>query len=61
MEWFQGKANALRTIDNIEEKREISVDLKIKLTSLTNLEIEQIIRNLDFTILLNQLTSSDDM
>ena len=58
-DWLQSKIVRLGELSNIEEKKTILSDIKIKLGNLNNRETEQISRNVDFNQLFTQLTSND--
>ncbi|XP_017881205.1 26S proteasome non-ATPase regulatory subunit 5 [Ceratina calcarata] len=58
-EWLHLKIVRLNELNNVEEKKDILSEIKIKLGSLNNREAEQISRNLDFGLLFAQLTSDD--
>lgn len=58
-EWYQAKILRLCELNNVEEKKDILTDIKIKFGSLNNRDAEQVARNLDYESLFSQLTSSN--
>jgi len=58
-QWYQAKILRLCELNNIEEKKDILTDIKIKFASLNNRDAEHIARSLDYEPLYSQLTSSD--
>ncbi|KAG6801963.1 26S proteasome non-ATPase regulatory subunit 5 [Apis mellifera caucasica] len=58
-DWLEQKIVRLGELNNVEEKKDILSEIKIKLESLNNRETEQISRNVDFSQLFTQLTSND--
>ncbi|XP_072743888.1 26S proteasome non-ATPase regulatory subunit 5 [Anoplolepis gracilipes] len=58
-EWYQAKILRLCELNNVEEKKDVLTDIKIKFSSLNNRDAEQIARNLDYELLYSQLTSSN--
>ncbi|XP_014469017.1 PREDICTED: 26S proteasome non-ATPase regulatory subunit 5 isoform X1 [Dinoponera quadriceps] len=58
-EWYQAKISRLCELNNVEEKRDVLTDIKIKFGSLSNRDAEQVARCLDYGPLYSQLTSSD--
>lgn len=58
-DWLEQKIVRLGELNNLEEKKDILSEIKIKLESLNNRETEQISRNVDFSQLFTQLTSND--
>jgi len=58
-EWYEAKILRLCELNNIEEKKDILTDIKIKFGSLNNRDAEHIARSLDYEPLYSQLTSSD--
>lgn len=58
-EWYQTKISRLCELNNVEEKKDVLTDIKIKFGSLSNRDAEQVARSLDYGPLYSQLTSSD--
>jgi len=58
-EWYQAKILRLCELNNIEEKKDVLTDIKIKFGSLNNRDAEQVARNLDYESLFSQLTPSN--
>lgn len=58
-EWYQAKILRLCELNNVEEKKDVLTDIKIKFSNLNNRDAEQIARSLDYEPLYSQLTSSD--
>ncbi|XP_043795396.1 26S proteasome non-ATPase regulatory subunit 5 [Apis laboriosa] len=58
-DWLEQKFVRLGELNNVEEKKDILSEIKIKLESLNNRETEQISRNVDFSQLFTQLTSNN--
>ncbi|XP_003699936.1 26S proteasome non-ATPase regulatory subunit 5 [Megachile rotundata] len=58
-EWLQSRIVRLSELQDVEEKKNILSEIKIKLGNLGNREVEQISRNVDFGQLFTQLTSND--
>lgn len=58
-EWLELVIVRFCELNNIEEKHNILSNIKIKLGNLSNRETEQISRNVDFSLLIAQLTSND--
>lgn len=58
-EWYQTKISRLCELNNVEEKKDVLTDIKIKFGSLGNRDAEQVARSLDYGPLYSQLTSSD--
>lgn len=59
IEWFERKIISIDENTDNEIKKEILEDFKIKLKSLTSIELHNVAQNLDFSRLFSQLTSSD--
>ncbi|XP_012232422.1 26S proteasome non-ATPase regulatory subunit 5 [Linepithema humile] len=58
-EWYQARILRLCELNNVDEKKDILMDIKIKFSSLNNRDAEQVARCLDYRPLYSQLTSSD--
>lgn len=58
-EWFERKIISIDELTDDEEKKNILEEIRIKLKSLTTLELYTTASNLDFTRLFKQLTSDD--
>lgn len=58
-EWYQAKILRLCELNNVEEKKDVLTDIKIKFGSLNNRDAEQVARNLDYESLFSQLTPSN--
>ena len=58
-EWVQMKICRLSELSDVEEKKNVLSEIKIKLGNQNNREAEQISRNVDFRQLFTQLTSND--
>lgn len=58
-EWFSSKIVRLNELNDVEPKKEILLEMGIKLQSLTHRDLEDVARNLDFSGLFSQLTSND--
>ncbi|XP_043476819.1 26S proteasome non-ATPase regulatory subunit 5 [Leptopilina heterotoma] len=58
-DWFVAKINCLIKLNNVEEKKELLAEIKIKLLGLTNNDLESVSRNLDLGKVFSQLTFQD--
>ncbi|KYN30583.1 26S proteasome non-ATPase regulatory subunit 5, partial [Trachymyrmex septentrionalis] len=58
-EWYQAKILHLCELNNVEDKKDVLTDIKIKFGALDNRDAEQIARSLDYRPLYSQLTSND--
>ncbi|XP_011168763.1 26S proteasome non-ATPase regulatory subunit 5 [Solenopsis invicta] len=58
-EWYQAKILRLCELNNVEDKKDILTDIKIKFGTLNNRDAEQIARSLDYGPFYSQLTSND--
>lgn len=58
-EWLQLNIFHLSELNDVEEKKNVLSEIKIKLGNQSNREAEQISRNVDFGQLFTQLTSND--
>ncbi|KAK2576732.1 hypothetical protein KPH14_005385 [Odynerus spinipes] len=58
-EWFQAKISRLVEVNSNEEKKDILAEIKIKLGSLNNAEIEGVARSLEASCLFSLLTFDD--
>ncbi|KAF7990012.1 hypothetical protein HCN44_008686 [Aphidius gifuensis] len=61
IEWFERKIISIDENTDNEIKKETLEDFKIKLRSLTSIELHNVAQNLDFTRLFSQLTSNDSI
>ncbi|KMQ92678.1 26s proteasome non-atpase regulatory subunit 5-like protein [Lasius niger] len=59
-EWYQAKILRLCELNNVEEKKDVLTDIKIKFGNLNNRDAEQVARSLDYEPLYSQLRSSSD-
>ena len=60
MEWYQTRILYLYEFNNVDEKKDILMDIKIKFGSLNNRDAEQVARCLDYRLFYSQLTSTND-
>lgn len=58
-DWFIAKINRLIELRDVEEKKELLAEIKIKLLGLTNIELNSVSKNLDLGKIFTQLTSQD--
>ena len=58
-DWFLAKINRFGELSDVDEKKELLTEIKIKLMSLSNRELEPVAGNLDLGKLFSQLTSHD--
>lgn len=58
-EWYQAKILHLCELNNVEDKKDVLTDIKIKFGTLNNRDAEQVARSLDYGPLYSQLTSND--
>ncbi|KAL0106690.1 hypothetical protein PUN28_015323 [Cardiocondyla obscurior] len=58
-EWYQARILRLCELNNVEDKKDILTDIKIKFTALNNRDAEQVARSLNYGPLYSQLTSND--
>ncbi|XP_012062164.1 PREDICTED: 26S proteasome non-ATPase regulatory subunit 5 [Atta cephalotes] len=58
-EWYQAKILHLCELNNVEDKKDVLTDIKIKFSALNNRDAEQIARSLDYRPFYSQLTSND--
>lgn len=58
-DWFLAKINRFGELSDVEEKKELLTEIKIKLTGLSDRELEPVAGNLDLGKLFSLLTSHD--
>jgi len=58
-EWYQAKILRLCELNNIDDKKDVLMDIKIKFGALNNRDAERIARSLDYGPFYSQLTSND--
>lgn len=58
-DWFVAKIDRLIKLNDVEEKKEILTEIKIKLLSLSNNDLDSISKNLDLGKIFTQLSSQD--